>query len=353
MLSFVFPIDGDVLNQNDGVPENGSLLLSVRLCSDKGAPTVNGVNATLDPATGDYKASVRLDSRRNTLCAKAGDEEEEIVVLYLRDGVGHFQFFIDDNIWFLRDIAEHDYRSIYENPYLAFFKSMYDRYGALTHMHVYYETDRFNLSMMPDKYKSEWKEAASWLRLTFHARGDKPDYPHKNATYEDTLRDFDLVTNEIRRFAGEELLSPATVPHWNEMSPEASRAFRDRGIRIIPGLVLSERYASRGLDEHTRTRCFWYDREEDVISGYNSICLNKNKLEDIVPALEALSNNPQKSGFLYLMIHEQYFYPGFEDYVPHYVSYLPDFRERVETAIRWAVENGYTSKWMEDVLLEE
>ena len=35
-----------------------------------------------------------------------------------------------------------------------------------------------------------------------------------------------------------------------------------------------------------------------------------------------------------LMIHEQYFYPDYRDYEP-------DYRQRVETAIKFVVDRGY------------
>ncbi len=352
MLKFIFPIECDVLNANAGLVKGCSLSFTARLYSDSGTPVVNGQTALFDEESGEYKVELSVNERRNMLIADTGSEKCEICVHFFKSAVGHYQFFIDDNIRFFRDIAEHDYTSIYENPYLAFFKSMYDKYGTLVHMHVYYETDGFNLSMMPDKYKSEWREAASWLRLTFHARADKPDYPHRNASYEDTLRELDRVTNEIIRFAGEEILSPATVPHWNEMSVGAGRAFRERGFRIIPGIELSAQYKERGLDIGDRKRDFWYDREEDIYTCYGDICLNKGELSEIVPKLNAAKANPETAGFIYMMIHEQYFYEGFEDYVPNYVCYLPDFKERVETAIKWASENGYTSRWLEDIVLE-
>lgn len=358
MLHFLSPIDGDMLNANDGEErDDGRLYIRVRLYSDSGVPTVNGTEAEFTPPY-EYAALVPLDGWRNTLTAETDSETAEIAVFRLRDAVGYYQFFIDDNICFLRDIARNAqvYRSIYENPYLGFFRSMYDKYGTLVHMHVYYETcsaspdarggeDRFDLSMMPDKFKDEWKAAAEWLRLTFHARADKPDWPHQNATYEDTLRDIQLVNREIRRFAGEELLSPATVPHWNEVSVGAMRAFRTAGYRILPGASHSAQYAPRGMKPYVKSRDFWYDRQEDVYHCPSVICLNRTKTADIEKVLDEAKADPARSGFIYMMIHEQYFYPD-------YKGHLPDFRERVERGIAWAVNNGYKAKWMEDIVLE-
>lgn len=363
MLKFIFPIDGDVVNANDGEVRDGKLYVKARLLSTDGTPKVNGVEAVFDQASYEYTVELALDGWRNTFVAETENgAAEKIVVIRLRDGVGYYQFFIDDNICFFRDLTRHqnDYKSIYENPYLGFFKSMHDKYGTLVHMHIYYETceaspdrghdeytDNFNLSMMPLKYKPEFREAAEWLRFTFHARKDQPSWPHQHADYATTLRDFDLVTNEIVRFAGEELLSPSTVPHWNEMSREAARAFRTRGVRIMPGVGNSIQYSSRGItDRLKKNRDFWYDHDEDIFAASGDICLNRTPTAQITSVLDGQKANPASSGFIYMMIHEQYFYPD-------YVSHLPDFRTRVETGIRWAVENGYTCRWIEDVLLDD
>ena len=49
---------------------------------------------------------------------------------------------------------------------------------------------------------------------------------------------------------------------------------------------------------------------------------------------------------MYLLIHEQYFYPFYE-------AYLPDYKERVMAGVRWCEEHGYRSKWIEDFAFEE
>jgi hypothetical protein len=44
------------------------------------------------------------------------------------------------------------------------------------------------------------------------------------------------------------------------------------------------------------------------------------------------------------MIHEQYFYPD-------YVAYEPDYRDRVERAIRWVTKRGYKPVFFGDGFL--
>ncbi|MDF2815923.1 MAG: hypothetical protein K0Q81_2123, partial [Paenibacillus sp.] len=73
--------------------------------------------------------------------------------------------------------------------------------------------------------------------------------------------------------------------------------------------------------------------------------LDQTKKEDIVPNLERLRANPHEAGFLELMVHEQYFYQD-------YVAYQPDFKEKLETAVKWASENGYRPAFLSECLDE-
>ena len=68
-------------------------------------------------------------------------------------------------------------------------------------------------------------------------------------------------------------------------------------------------------------------------------------LSVIVPHLEAQRDSPHTTGFLYMMIHEQYYHPDYQAYIPTYCA-------GIERAVRWAVEEGYRSAWLEDVVLE-
>ena len=82
------------------------------------------------------------------------------------------------------------------------------------HINIYYQTDGFNVSQMSTKYKSEWKDSADWLRLSFHALQNDPDYPYLNSGYDELKRDCEKVNEQIRRFAGEEAMSKVTTLHW-------------------------------------------------------------------------------------------------------------------------------------------
>lgn len=136
-----------------------------------------------------------------------------------------YYFFIDDNIWFLRDLAKERPASLFDYPYLHFIREMHQKYGTKVQLNIFYQTHpktdpqgesgAFSLKEMPDCYQSEWKENAWWLKLAFHASMELPAYPLVNITYDEMMYEFSRIRNEVFRFAGEESFCLShMVPHF-------------------------------------------------------------------------------------------------------------------------------------------
>ncbi len=349
-IRFLSPIDGDMLNEYDGTVSDGSLVTKVRIAApSESRLIVNGVKATY--SDGVFQADVRLKHYENTIkiTDRNKGHRKSISVFWLKNYVNKFRFSIDDNIWFLKDINQNAgrYKSIFENPYLGFLKQVHDRYGAKIHLNLFYQTEGFNLSQMTDKFKNEWKENAQWLALSFHALAEFPDKPYINAGYDQVKKDGALVKDQIRRFAGEEVMGRETTLHWGEGTVEACRALRDLGYTVLAGYFNVDDnkppvsyYLDQEQRRHLKTRFIWRDNKEDIIFAKIALVVNTVKLEQIVPYLDNVKKtyNPH---YLDLMIHEQYFYPN-------YVGYQPDWREKVMTAVKWAVENGYKPGFLKE-----
>ena len=78
------------------------------------------------------------------------------------------------------------------------------------------------LKDMPDIWKSEFRDNAGWLKFSFHSYSEFPDRPYLEASAEEIGRDYDLIQNEIIRFAGEEsFIAPLTI-HWGNLHPAAA-----------------------------------------------------------------------------------------------------------------------------------
>lgn len=365
-IRFVFPIDGDCVNERDGVSERGAVLVTAKVAAPEGHDiTICGEKA--EWADGYYTAKVEVFGHRTIFTAKdeTSGDDCHIAVYYLPNSIGGYRISSDDNILFLADITynKDKYKSIFENPYLAVYKKAHDLYGAKVHINLFYEfcgeakkyfsLDRpdFNLSMMTDKFKDEFKANSDWLKFSFHAKNEKPDAPYKHATAEEVTRDCILVSREILRFAGPEVMSPVTTIHWGEANENVVRAMREFGFKAMTGYFMHMSSAPVAyhtpyeLTKHIYDRDFWYDSDNDVFFGRIDNVLNGSTNESNMAEIAEIIESPTRGGFVSIMIHEQYFY---EDYR----NYKPDFEARVLDPARMLREKGYKGRHIAEVVEE-
>lgn len=351
-IIFISPVDGDMLNDYNGKVTGGSLNTEVKISAPAGMNLkINGTAAAY--SGGIYTATILLNDYKNFIEVREADSPEKtsIVVYRLKNVVNRYRLSLDDNIWFLKDIHVNSakYKSIFENPYLGFLKQVHDTFGTKIHFNLFYQTEGFNLSQMTDKYKSEWKDNAAWIRLSFHALQEFPDRPYLTAGYDQVRHDCILVKDQIRRFAGEELMGPVTTLHWGAANVEGCRALKHEGYLALAGYFNAEGpdtvsyYLNDEQRLHVNNRFIWRDNKEELILSRMALVINTVKLEEIVPYLDRLRSNGHKPSYADLMIHEQYFYPS-------YFNYQPDFRDKVITAMKWAADNGYKPAFLSECL---
>jgi hypothetical protein len=349
-ITFLSPIDGDMLNEYDGKMSDGTLLIKVIISAPAAMKIkINGITAT--GADGKFNAGIQLKNYKTVIEAEdqASGQKQSITVYLLKNVINKYRLSLDDNIWFLKDINENagKYKSIFENPYLGFLKQVHDTYGTRIHLNLFYQTDGFNLSQMTDKFKSEWKKNAGWLRLSFHALQNDPDRPYATASYGEVTKDCQMVKEQIKRFAGEELMGNVTTLHWGAAIADGCRALRDEGYTALAGYFNFDGpdsvsyYLDDDKRHHVNNRFIWRDNKEGLILSRMALVINTVKVEEIVPHLSSLRSNAHKPAYIDLMIHEQYFYP-------FYVAYQPDYREKVLTAVKWAADNGYKPAFLSE-----
>ena len=356
-ISFLSPLDGDMLSEYDGKVDNGRLSITVRIAAPNGSNIViNGVDAKRSDKL--FFSHVHLKDYENVIEVKDGisGEKQSITVFWLKDFTNKYRLSLDDNIWFLKDVSENarQYKSIFENPYLALLKEVHETYGTRIHINIYYQTEGFNLSQMTTGFRNEWRENAEWLRLSFHALQNDPDLPYINAGYKQVKTDCDMVKEQIYRFAGDELMGPVTTLHWGEATVEGCRALRDSGYTALAGYFTNEKaddeypvsyYLDREKRQHVNKRSIWRDNREGIIFSKIAMVINSHDLEQIVSYLDEYKESTNTNGFMDLMIHEQYFYPFYRDY-------QPDFRQKILTAVKWASDNGYKPAFLSECIFE-
>lgn len=368
-IEFISPINGDCVNDRDGIVKDGILYLDVNVkYNPKSKVCINGISA-FEKEEGIYTACIGISGYRNIITAQ--DEiakvSESIIILFMPDAVGKYRISVDDNILFLRDITKNKdvYKSIFDNSYLQVYKKAHDLYGAKVHLNLFYEANEemskrfngdfeyFNLSMMTDKFKNEFIENSNWLKLAFHSYAEYPRNPYKDTPPEVITNDCIKVLKEITRFAGKECISNSTTIHYGEATKLSIRALRNLGFRSFTGFFelnkdnkpMVSYYLDPELVKHVGGRDFWYDTEEDVIFGRIDEVLNVKTDEEYEKLFNDVINDKYRNGFVSLLIHEQYFYKN-------YMAYIPNFEERVLKCCKYLYENGYKGAHITEVTTE-
>ena len=349
------PVHGAVLNHRHGKQTADGLTIRVsgEAPADSGV-TVNGV--ACQRAGTRFEAELVLREKETDLVAVAargeGRHEDRVRVVWDRYSVPRYRFSIDDNSFFLRDVAQQKYASLFDCGYLKMLHDLHQKYGVKFTVNIYYTTgDDFQLPQFPDRYKGQWRDNADWLRLAFHAYADKPDRPYQDVPPEKLLADLDLVAAEIRRFAGEEAYAPPTVIHWGMTRHTAFKPLFSRGVRALSGYFAT----SKGVydvnyrwddahSEYLSKHDAWQDFDSGIVFSRVDIVCNNVPADRIAGTLEPLTKDPNTAEIMDLFTHEQYFWP-------FYRNYIPDHPQRLDVAIRWVTEHGYQPVFFHEGLL--
>jgi hypothetical protein len=271
-----------------------------------------------------------------------GHAEQRVRVVWDKHSFPRYRFSVDDNSFFLRDITQKKYASLFDCWYLNIFRDLHAKYAAKFVLNIYYTTeDGFELPQFSDRYKSEWRDNADWLRLAFHAYANEPARPYQNAAPSKLIADLDKVAEQIVRFAGEETYSPPTVIHWAMVQPAAFKPLYERGVRVLSGYFrpsnggwdinyLLDADRSEYLSQHDALMDF----SSGIVFSKVDIVCNTTPIDKIVATLAPLAEDPNTAEIMDLFTHEQYFWP-------FYSHYLADHAKRLDVAIRWVTEHGY------------
>ena len=339
------PFHGAVLNWRHGQKVKSDLKIQVSGQAPLRARVmVNG--AEVKRAGTKFTSEIVLRQKETEIIAVSqgvfGRHEHRVRVVWDRHSKPRYRFSIDDNSFFLRDIAQKKYASLFDCFYLKNLRGLHSKYGTRFVLNIYYTTeDGFELPRFPDRYKGEWQDNCDWLKLAFHANANKPDRPYQYAPASQLITDFDKVAEQIIRFAGERTYSPPTVIHWGMVQQTALKPLFERGVRVLSGYFrrvnsvwdvnyLLDDVISEYLSRHDALMDF----DSGIVFSRVDIVCNSTPIGRIVPTLEPLAKDPNHAEIMDIFTHEQYFWP-------FYSHYLPDHFQRLEAAIRWVTEHGY------------
>lgn len=337
------PFGGAVLNGRHGEAVGGGLKIRVCGAAKTNRVTVNGAPARRENDR--FFADVVLRDKVTEIVAvgegSAGRSEARAKVRWDKHSMPRYRFSIDDNSFFLRDIAQKGYRSLFDCWYLKMLKDLNAKYGVKFTVNIYYTTgDDFSLPQFSDRYRSEWKDNAHWMKLAFHAYANDPDRPYQDAPPEKLIADLDQVAEQIHRFAGPETYAPPTVIHWGMTRQSALKPLAGRGVRALSGYFkYSGRYDvnyrfSDTISEYLSRHDAWMDFSSGIVFSRVDIVCNNVPVDRIAAELDPQIKDPNTAEVMDLFTHEQYFWP-------FYRNYVPDHPKRLDVTLRWVTEHGY------------
>ena len=380
---------GAVLNHNHGRETDKSLTVRIEGISEMGCPvTVNGISATMRGRN--FSAEVALTDRINTVTAAAvtpyGNFAQELTLVWDRKSFKRYSSYIDDHIFVFTDLAKERPRHAFDHFYLARLKAIHDKYGFGVTLNCFFHNahHEFLLKDMPDTWKSEFRDNSDWLRFSFHSYSEFPDRPYCEASAEEFGRDWDMVQNEIVRFAGAECFTPPMVIHWANIHPAVAQEMIRRGVkcysgnlhpRVMGGPSLADRQNGGDMNEVEKRSVSGADKaagspgmalhygfyEEksyldsdrlyyDPLIGlffFNCFaCCNLTPMEELTARCRSAEEKFEEAGveFCSFASHEQYSFP-------YYPNYLPDHLDRLERAARFMKESGSQAVFANEGLL--
>ncbi len=354
-LTVTDPIDGAVLHQRLGRKVGGGLEVVVRGTAPPGAAvTIQDRPATREGT--EFQGAAVLSERDNLIPVRADNgndtHQQQLRLMWIPNSQKRYRVVIDDNSFFLRDITQQRYDSLFDCFYLKILRDLHSRHGVKFTLNIYFTTgDDWDLRQFPDKYRDEWRENASWLRLAFHAHADQPPRPYQDAPVAKLMADVQQVDEQILRFAGPEVYSPPTVIHWAMTRPEAWKALYDYGARLLSGYFVDwngwdinynlDDFRSEWLSRHDLLK----DYDSGIVFSKVDMVVDNTPLDQVVPRLDPIMADPRQGEIIDLLTHEQYFWPFFH-------RYLPDMPQRLERAIAHVTRHGYQPVQLQDEFAE-
>ena len=382
---------GAILNCLHGVESENSLRINIEGISDHGCPvTVNGVAAQMDGRR--FFAEIELTEKINTVTASTmtpyGNYIQELTLVWDKKSFKRYNCYIDDHIFLFTDLAKERPKSAFDHFYLKGLKEIHDKYGMRYTLNCFYHNahEEFLLKDMPDIWKSEFQDNCDWLKFSFHSYSEFPDRPYAEASGEEMGRDWDLVQNEIYRFAGEECYIAPCVIHWANIHPSAAQEFIRRGgkcyctgamrLKVMGGPSLADRQKGGNMVKIQERSCAGTDRSTEnlgldlhygfaeertylgnhrtyydpllnvIFTGGSGCCCNLVPLKEIRGRLENVLKSAEKyhCQTFGAASHEQYTFP-------YYPNYLPDHLQRIEEVAKFYYEHDCKPVYFSEGLL--
>lgn len=145
---------------------------------------------------------------------------------------------IDDCWQALDALSDPNVKSVYDVAFFKRLREWNERYGAKFTCYIYGNVEtsgkNFDLANVPEKFKTEFSDAAGWLKFGFHAPSPKIEETKKQtaATFEKNLS---RVNAAIERFAGNASRSDVLRLDYFFAEPDWLPALQNAGTKTLLG----------------------------------------------------------------------------------------------------------------------
>lgn len=156
---------------------------------------------------------------------------------------------IDDTTTVFTDLAANKltYKSIFENPNLAFYKELHDTYGSVISLYCYLDPLSKNYSDLIG-YTTEFKKNSNWLKFGLHSPTETTTYI--NRTYDEAKTDWDTFVSYVVDFTGTiDSIDRFPRLHYYAGNLGACKGFRDAKLGALGFLAADDTRNSYYLAE--------------------------------------------------------------------------------------------------------
>lgn len=342
-LTVDFPVNGELINHAHDISGNvtpSAIEIEVRGTTVPGRKvSINGILAEPDEE-GAFNIPVTLEATFPELVIDDGTDVVMVRPVCDFSLEKRYNFFIDDNSFFLTEIVRNGYQSIFDSFYLGFLRRLHNDYGMKVTLNTFFRNDHdpFLLTEVPERYKDEWAGNADWLRFAPHSYSEFPDHPYTKAFPEKLPEHFDAITEQICRFAGDgSVIAPVILHFYGVDNDDSMHFLRKYGMKYFSR---PESFWKDLREKYGRDFFGFYDFEHEMLQIPVEFMCNLLTAEQIREYLNSMYRKPGKN-IINFGSHEQYSYP-------YYSNYLPDHFERIETAVKSLHENGFESIFLSD-----